>query len=95
MSEKVTCPGCGSTTSSILHAFTNDEPCPYCNLSATAAREIREVRSRIATKEFTERYEAMVKELDRTRGLLAKHAQAITTIREALEDLDSSLLKKS
>lgn len=42
MSDKMTCPGCDSHTSSVLQAFGNDEPCPHCGLSYGTAAELAE-----------------------------------------------------
>ena len=44
MSDKMTCPGCDSRTSSVLRAFEEGHPCPSCGLSADAAGEILRIQ---------------------------------------------------
>lgn len=87
MSEKMTCPGCGSHTSDVLRAFAADEPCPYCGLSSAAAVEVmavRAVKADAALKEMTER---VIKERDewRKRALAAEYR--FGHLKDALEDM--------
>lgn len=55
MSEKMTCPGCGAHTSSVLVAVEQDEPCPYCGLSSSAIAEVNAMRRRREDDALTER----------------------------------------
>jgi hypothetical protein len=48
----MTCPGCCATLSVITQAFQNDQPCPSCGLSASAAHEVIAVRQRNADEEL-------------------------------------------
>lgn len=65
MADKETCPGCDSTTSNVLRAFEDGEPCPHCGLSASAAQEIDAARERHANAELTEKYAEAVKRADK------------------------------
>jgi len=44
VSEKMSCPGCGTHTSDVLRAFQEGQACPNCGLSASAADEVLAVR---------------------------------------------------
>jgi hypothetical protein len=46
MGQKMTCPGCDSHTSTVLAAVQEDQPCPYCGLSAQAIVEVNGLRER-------------------------------------------------
>lgn len=64
MSRKMSCPACNAHTSSVLAAFEEGHPCPYCGLSAEAALEIDEVRQRRADEDLKGRLETAIKERD-------------------------------
>lgn len=68
MGERMTCPGCFLHTSSVLHAFADDEPCPSCGLSAEAAIEIDSIRSGRADEKLKEQLTEALKEVDRLRS---------------------------
>lgn len=57
----MTCPGCDSRTSSVLAAFRNGEPCPYCGLSTRAAAEIEHIRESKANVEIKQMAEEATK----------------------------------
>ena len=57
------CPGCGGYTSSVLSAYEDGSPCPYCGLSSDAAEEILTVRKRVADEALKARVEELAKEL--------------------------------
>jgi DNA repair exonuclease SbcCD ATPase subunit len=62
MSEKMTCPGCDSHTSSVLNAFENGSACPVCGLSCEATEEILAVRDKKASNDLKTRVEELLKE---------------------------------
>lgn len=64
MSRKMTCPACNAYTSSVLAAFEEGQPCPYCGLSADAALEIDGVRQQRADENLKARLEKAIKERD-------------------------------
>lgn len=55
MGRRMTCPGCGARTSSIVQAFVDGEPCPSCGLPHDAAAAVVEVKARQANEEVTRR----------------------------------------
>ena len=86
MSERMTCPGCEAHTSSVLRAFSDDEPCPHCGLSAGAALEIMAVRATNATKAVKVKATEAMKEADRLRAENVKLRAIVERIRWALEE---------
>lgn len=56
MSDKMGCPGCGSHSSSILAAYEEGGPCPYCGLSAEAITQVIKARENHANEELIEKY---------------------------------------
>lgn len=60
----MSCPGCDSHSSSILRAFQEDRPCPYCGLSAEATREIEDIREARANEALKAQLETAIKERD-------------------------------
>jgi hypothetical protein len=47
----MTCPGCGGHSSSVLMAYYDEKPCPFCGLSNEAMSEILSIqRSRADEK---------------------------------------------
>ncbi len=84
MSEKRECPACDSCTSSVLSAFAQGQPCPYCGLSAEAADELEAARVRGAsealvasTAQALRRAEVAETEALRLRGLIVQARRAL------------------
>lgn len=75
------CPGCGSYTSSVLSAYEDGSPCPYCGLSNDAAEEILTVRERVADEALKARVEELAKELS---GVKAERDKLRRTLRDLL-----------
>ena len=80
----MTCPGCGSHTSSILFAVRDGEPCPSCGLSAAAILEITSVKASRADEALKQQTAAALEELDRWRTRALTAEQLLETIRQAL-----------
>jgi uncharacterized Zn finger protein (UPF0148 family) len=55
MGRRMTCPACGSRTSSILRAFEDGESCPSCGLPYTALAAVIDIKAREANDEVTQR----------------------------------------
>jgi hypothetical protein len=56
LSDKMTCPGCQSHSSSVATAYKNGQPCPSCDLSALISYEIENTRMAYGPGELTERH---------------------------------------
>lgn len=88
MGQKMTCPGCRSHTSDILHRFQENEPCPHCGLSAQAALEIEGVRRRTADEALKQRVEELVKEIDQWRRRAELAENYMDEVRSAIDLYD-------
>lgn len=55
MGRRMTCPACGSRTSSIVAAFEEGDPCPVCGLPHAAASAVVAIKAREANSEVTQR----------------------------------------
>jgi hypothetical protein len=86
MSNKMTCPGCGTHTSSVLAAFEEGRPCPNCGLSAEAALEIQAVRLKRADEELKTRLETAIKERDEAQRELQWAKQRLEKVGETLSE---------
>lgn len=80
MSEKMTCPGCDSHTSSVFTAYCNGESCPYCDLPHEAFKMINDARKNSVSKqiivEYTESKRKAV-ELEKENRLLKAKLSSI------------------
>jgi hypothetical protein len=65
MSEKMTCPGCGSHSSSVLADYRAEKPCRNCGLSWDAATEILDVQERTANEELKAKLAEALKRADK------------------------------
>lgn len=93
VSRKMTCPGCDAHTSSVVTAFDEGDPCPYCGLPATATEEILDARKRAADADLTRRYEDLVK---RVAGLEAERnalRSALNNVKQAVRQADDAISK--
>lgn len=88
MSEKLTCPGCDAHTSSVLAAFHDGAPCPYCGLSASAAAEIDGVRSSRANKEVADRLVDALKRADKAEAEARSYRAKLDRIRAVMGSED-------
>lgn len=88
MSFKQTCPGCNSHASDVAHAFADGEPCPFCGLSAGAAKEIMAVQQARADDAVKAEFAALRLRADRAERDRDRVASVLTSIREALAELD-------
>jgi hypothetical protein len=70
VSERSTCPGCASTSSSILAADQECRPCPYCGLGWEARHEINLVRARLGDEKLKAKIEELVMENARLKDRL-------------------------
>lgn len=84
VSNKMECPGCGGVSSSVLAKVQDGEPCPFCGLSASAIREIHDVRRRKADEELRGRLEKALIERDRAVAEAAALRRAVYGARRAL-----------
>ncbi|MEO3856181.1 hypothetical protein [Acrocarpospora sp. B8E8] len=87
MSNKMTCPGCDSHSSSILTALLDDRPCPYCGLSAEAMREIEEIRQSRADEALQARLQDAIKERDEAQREAAWSKSRLGQVERDLEAL--------
>lgn len=60
----MTCPGCDSESSSVLSAFRDGDPCPFCGLSAQAAAEIDRIHQTRADEALKTQVKTAIKERD-------------------------------
>lgn len=88
MSDKMSCPGCNSYTSSVLTAFKDDRPCPHCGLSAEATVELLAVREKVANDELKTKLTAALVRADKAERRVYRLEDAVREIRGNLEGLD-------
>jgi hypothetical protein len=88
MSDKMTCPGCNSYTSSILLAFEDERPCPHCGLSAEATTELLAVREKVANDELKAKLTAALLRADKAERRVYRLEDALREIKGNLEGLD-------
>ncbi len=89
MSNKATCPACGSRTSSLWALLYGDgagldDSCPGCGLSVDAMREVLAARERGANKDLTEKYEALLIRVDVAEREARELRQVVADVRSAL-----------
>lgn len=87
MSDRMTCPGCQTHTSSVLARYLEDEPCPYCGLPASAAAEVMAAQKRNADAELTRKYTEVVTRLGHAEAETAKLRSALQQIGWILDEL--------
>jgi hypothetical protein len=87
VTSKMTCPGCGSYTSNVLHAYNDEDPCPHCGLSAEATAEVLQARRRNADAELTKRYTEMTVRADRAEVRVRQLEEAIATMRRTFDEV--------
>lgn len=85
MVDKMTCPGCGAHTSTVLARVREGEPCPNCGLSAEAIIEVTQVRQRAADEELKGRLSTALIERDRAVTEAARLRAAAESARDALD----------
>lgn len=88
MSDRMTCPGCNTHTSSVLNAFENDRPCPHCGLSVEATAELLEVREAVANAELKTKLTAALVRADKAEKRVYRLEDALREIKGNLEGLD-------
>ena len=86
MSDKMTCPGCDAHTSDVAQAHYEDQPCPYCGLSASAMREILAVRRKQADEELKTAAEDALVKLGRAEGELRTLRYRLQRVEQAFKD---------
>lgn len=86
MSEKMTCPGCGTNTSSVRWAYIQDDPCPECGLSALASELLAVVRSRRADDALTAQLTEALKRIDKLERENESMSSKLDNIKYALEE---------
>ncbi|MFI8872461.1 hypothetical protein [Streptomyces sp. NPDC055243] len=91
MSDKMTCFGCDSHTSSVLQAFQEGGPCPYCGLSAETMLEIRSVRRAQADEALKAKCEETLKELGQTRADLRRANARLAYMESLVSDAATRL----
>jgi transcriptional regulator NrdR family protein len=83
----MTCPGCDSTTSSVLAAVERGEGCPYCGLSAETIERMQNVWERFGETVLTEQLAAALKRAEvaerEADGLRAKLRRIVEAVRSA------------
>lgn len=84
----MTCPGCDAYSSGVVTAFEEGEPCPYCQLPATATAEILDAREHHANAELTQRYEEAVKRIGRLETENHALRGAVNVVRQAVRQAD-------
>lgn len=83
----MTCLGCQSYTSSVLTAYEDGEPCPYCKLSAAATLEILSIRTARADEELKAKLETAIKERDEAQRERDWAKQRLTRIESELSEI--------
>lgn len=82
MSNKRTCPGCDSHTSSVWHAVEAGEDCPHCGLSCSAIIEIDRVQESRANETAQQRLTDVLIDRDRWQGRAIAAERALAQIRQ-------------
>lgn len=72
MSNKLSCPGCGSHTSGVYVAVADGAPCPHCGLAADAIITVHDARRRAADADLLAQLEAAVVRAGRAEAEAAK-----------------------
>lgn len=94
MSEKTTCPACGSHLSSITFWLRDDGPygategSPCCGLSYGAFREIETIRNSRASQKLKERTTDLVKRNDELERENRRLRDALQSIRDAVAETE-------
>jgi hypothetical protein len=86
MSEKRTCPACGSHGSDVLRAFAAGERCPQCGLSAAAAVEVDGIRAARADEQLKQRLATLTVKADRLERELEQARDALDAIRDVVKE---------
>lgn len=86
MSDKMTCPGCGSHTSSVWHAYIDGESMPCCGLSNGAIAELITIRDSRANDSIKAIADAAVKRANAAETELGKLRRQVQAVRDALEE---------
>lgn len=85
MSERMTCPGCDSHTSSVLVAYQAGGPCPYCGLSWAAIAEIERIQHTRAGEELKAELAETIKARDAAERRAATLGRKLDRVRRALD----------
>jgi len=87
MSERMTCPACGSYTSSVLNRYYEGKPCPECGLSAAAAAEIIHIQQTKADEALKTRLTDTIRERDEATQKLAEAERRLDRLADGMEEL--------
>lgn len=94
MSDKMTCPGCGSHTSSVYSAYADGEDCPICGLSYAASSELIEIRDTVRVSLANDKVKAIAEDaLCRAGKAEAENERlrrTVEAVREALAEAGGS-----
>ena len=85
MAEKGFCPGCNSTTSSVLAGWANDGRCPFCQLPAEVASQVQQARDRNLADDLISRYLAAEQRADKAEREAARLKRILDSVRAQLE----------
>lgn len=98
MSDKMSCLGCDAYSSSVLEAFNDGEPCPYCGLSAATTLELQTVRKARSDEALKAKCEQALKERDEAQRELRWAKQRLerlaSTLGESVRQLESPLTEE-
>src|SRR5258708_4233586 len=86
MSEKMTCPGCGTHTSAVAEAHYADQPCPYCGLPAEAAAQVLAVRAARADEKLKATAEEALLRAGKAEGELRRARYRLQQVEAAVKE---------
>lgn len=87
----MTCLGCSSHASSVLHAFEEGNPCPYCGLSAGTTLELQGVRRTQADEALKANCEKALKDLGQVRADLNRANARLAYLESLISDAATRL----
>lgn len=88
MSEKMTCPACTSHTSSVLSAYREGEPCPYCGLTVDATQQILTIQRSKASEDVKRMAQEAVERAARAEAEVRRLERIVERVNDALHEGD-------
>lgn len=85
MSNKITCPGCGSHTSNVWQAIEDGEPCPHCGLPSSTIVQVNAVRDARGDERLREQLAEALVRAGRAEALVAVLRDAIVSAHGPLD----------
>lgn len=95
MGNRMTCPVCGSHTSSVLYAVRDGEPCPHCGAPADVIERVNALQETRADSTLKAELERTIIELGKVTAERDRLALIVAAVQQAVatdgRDGDSAL----